>query len=216
MRLVIPMMIIPLVILIIFYRSLLNGFDQSVQFIYFIIIVIISIAVYGIFSIKDKWRDYESYIGIIGIILVVSIGFGFLSAEELNKVDVAIINPDAGSSVNAQFEISGLFKNIPENKSIWLYAVYPTTQKYYPEPIPVTKLNNGNSSEGSWSYYGMVAMKRFRDDGKHFQIGIFLSDKKDKNYIEQEIKRVNGSTRGMKQLPDRIEDLGIKININKM
>ncbi len=215
MGIIIPMMIIPLVILIIFYRSILNGFDQSVPFIYFILIVIASIAAYSIFSIKDKWRDYRVYIGIISVILAVSIGFGVLSAQELNKVEVIIISPDTGSSVNTQFEISGLFKNIPENKNIWLYTISSLTQKYYPEPMPVTKISDGDSSDGSWSHYGMVGMKKFKP-GRHFQIGIFLSDKSDRNNIEQQIMRVNGSTKGMKQLPNGIEDLGIQINVTKI
>ncbi len=209
------MMIIPLVILILFYRSILNGFDQSVPFIYFIIIVIVSIAVYSIFSIKREWRDHRIYISIIGIMLIVSIGFGFLSAEELNKMEVVIISPDMGSSVNTQIEISGLFKNVPENKNIWLYTISSLTKKYYPELTPVTKVNDGDPSDGSWSHYGLVGMKKFKA-GRKFQIGIFLSNKSDRNYIEQQILRVNGSTRGMNQLPDKIDDLGIKINVTRI
>ena len=209
------MMIIPLVILIIFYRSILNGFDQSVPFIYFIVVVIASITVYSIFTVREKWRDHRVFVSIVGILLILSVGFGFLSAEELSKMDVAVISPDTGSSVNAHCEISGIFKNLPENKNIWLYAVSTLTKKYYPEPMPVTKVTNGNPSDGSWSHYGLVGMKKFKH-GRQFQIGIFLSDKSDRNYIEQQIIRVNGSTKGMNQLPDKIEDLGIKINITKI
>lgn len=164
----------------------------------------------------DEWKDHRIYIGIIGIILVSSIVFGALSLQELSKVEVNIVNPEMGSTVQAQFVISGLFKNIPENKDIWLYAVNPVNKKYYPEPMPVTKLGRVHSGAGSWDYYGMAGTNRFKGSNKHFQIGIFISNQTDRNYIEQEIRRLKGSSRGMNYLPDGIEDLGIKINVTKI
>lgn len=211
------MMIIPLIILINFYIGILNGFDQSLEFLYFVMVIVVSMGVYGILFLflRDKWKGQWAYMAFIGIILVSSTGFGFLSFEELNKVEVNIVKLNMGSSVTAQFEVSGLFKNVPETKSIWLYTVHPTTKKYYPEPAPVIKLNNSHSGAGSWSYYGTVSTKRV-NIGKSFQIGIFTSNKADRSYIEQKIRSVNGSTEGMNQLPDRTEDLGIKINVNNI
>gem|GEM_PF-6905273 len=213
-RLIVFMMIIPLIILIDFYASILNGFDQSVQFLYFLMIVIISVSVYGIMFIKDKWRYHGRHIDIICLILVISIVFGLLSFGELNKVEVNIINPSAGASVHTQFEISGLFENIPENRDIWLYTFDPINQRYYPEPFPVTKVNNGHSGSGSWSYCCMVNMNRFKAVDKSFQIGIFISNKKDRNRIKQKIKSVNADIKGMNYLPNEVEDRGIKLNVN--
>ena len=213
MRLVISMMVILLVILVTFYISILNGFDQSLQFHYFIMVLIISIAVCGMLFIKDTWKDCWVHVGIISVILICSIGFGFLSQEELNKVEVNVINPNMESSVHAQFVVLGLFKNIPENKDIWLYIVPSITKKYYPEPVPVIKLNDGHLDHGSWEYYYITGANGFNGAGKSFQIGIFISNKTDKIYIEKEIMRVNGSTKGMNQLPNKIEDRGIKINV---
>ena len=214
MRLFISMMVILSVILIAFYIRILNGFDQSVQFSCFILILIVSIAAYNILFIKDTWKDHGIYLGIIGIILVCSIGFGFLNIEELNKVDVSVINPNTGSSVHSQFVISGSFENIPENKDIWLYTVSSMTKKYYPEIAPAIKLNNGHSADGSWEYYYILGINGFKDTEKPFQIGIFISNKTDRIYIEQEIMRLNSSTQGMNKLPGKIQDMGIKLNVN--
>ncbi|MGB9979772.1 hypothetical protein [Methanobacterium sp.] len=175
--------------------------------------MIISVAACSMLFIKDIWKDHGIHIGIISIILVCSMGFGFLSIEELNKVDVSFINPDIESSVHSQFVIYGLFENIPENEDIWLYTVPSTTKKYYPEIVPVIKLNNGHSADGSWDYYYMSYMNGFNRTGELLQIGVFISNKTDRIYIEQEIMRVNGSTQGMDRLPGKIEDMGIKINI---
>lgn len=213
MRLVIYMMVILLVILVTFYIKILNGFDQSVQFSYFIMILTVSVAVCGILFIKDTWEDYRVQVGVISIILIFSIGFGFLSIDELNKVEISVINPVMGSSVHSQFVIYGLFKNIPENKDIWLYTVPSIAKKYYPESVPVIKLNDGHSADGSWDYYYIPSMNGFNGAGKSLQIGIFISNETDRLYIEQEIMRVNGSTRGMNQLPNKIEDMGIQINL---
>ena len=216
MRLFISMMVILLVIIITFYMKILNGFDQSVQFPYFIMIVITSIAIVGILLIKDTWIDHGIHISIICVIMVCSIGFGFLSMEELNKVEVNVINPDMGSSVHAQFVVSGLFKNIPQNEDIWLYIVSSKTKKYYPESVPVNKLDDGHSEDGSWDYYCITGVNGFKGNNKPFQIGIFISNKTDRIYIEQEIMRANGSTHGMNRLPNKIEDMGIQINVNPM
>ncbi len=210
------MMVILLVILVTFYVRILNGFDQSVQFSYFMMILIVSIAIGSMVFIKDTWKDQGVYLGIIWIIVLCSIGFGFLNIEELNKVEVSVINPDTGSSVNSQFVIYGSFENIPENKDIWLYTVPSMTKKYYPEIVPVIKLNNAHSADGSWEYYYIPSINEFKGVGKSFQIGIFISNKTDRIYIEHEITRLNGSTNGMGQLPGRIQDMGIKINITKM
>ena len=118
-----------------------------------------------------------------------------------------------GSSVHSQFVIYGLFKNIPENKDIWLYTVPSIAKKYYPESVPVIKLNDGHSADGSWDYYYIPSMNGFNGAGKSLQIGIFISNKTDRIYIEQEIMRANGSTHGMNQLPNKIEDMGIQINL---
>ncbi len=216
MRLVISMMLILLVILITFYIRILNGFDQSVQFSYFIMILIISIAVCGILFMKDTWKDQWIHIGIISVIIVCSIGFGFLNQEELNKAEINVINPYMGSSVHAQFVVSGSFENIPENKDIWLYLFSSITKKYYPEPVPVLKLNSGHSVDGSWDYYCIPNMKGFKGTDKSFQIGFFISNKTDKIYIEHEIMRVNGSIKGMNQLPNKIENMGIQVNITSI
>ncbi len=213
-RLFISMMLILLVILVIFYMRILNGLDQSVQFSYFIMILIISIAVGSMVFIKDTWKDQGIYFGIIGIIVLCAIGFGFLNMEELNKVEVNVINPDAGSSVNSQFVVYGSFENVPENKDIWLYTIPSMTKKYYPEIVPVIKLNNVHSADGSWEYYYVQGINGFKSGGKPFQIGVFLSNKTDRIYIESEIARLNGSTRGMNQLPGKIQDMGVKINIS--
>lgn len=214
MRLFISMMVILLVILITFYIRILNGFDQSVQFSCFILILIVSIAACSVLFIKDTLKDHGIRLGIIGIILVCSIGFGFLNVEALNKVDVSVINPGTGSSVHSQFVISGSFENIPENKDIWLYTVPSMTKKYYPEIAPAIKLNNGHSADGSWEYYYISGINGFKDAEKPFQIGIFISNKTDRIYIENEIMRLNGSTQGMNKLPGKIQDMGIKLNVN--
>ena len=216
MKLVISMMVILLVILVTFYISILNGFDQSLQFHYFIMVLIISIAVCGMLFIKDTWKDRWVHVGIISVILICSIGFGFLSQGELNKVEVNVINPNMESSVHAQFVVLGLFKNIPENKDIWLYIVPSITKKYYPESVPVNKLDDGHSEDGSWDYYCITGVNGFKGNNKPFQIGIFISNKTDRIYIEQEIMRANGSTHGMNRLPNKIEDMGIQINVNPM
>jgi hypothetical protein len=213
MRLVISMMAILLVILVTFYISILNGLDQSLQFHYFIMVLIISIAVCGMLFIKNTWKDQWVHICIISVILICSVGFGFLSQEELNKVEVNVIKSNMESSVHAQFVVSGLFKNIPTNKDIWIYVVPSLTKKYYPEPVPVIKLNDGHLDDGSWEYYYIMGVNGFKGAGKSFQIGIFISNKTDKIYIEKEIMRVNGSTKGMNRLPNKIEDMGIKLNV---
>ncbi len=218
-RLVISMLVILLAILITFYINTVNGLDQSVQFIYFMMMMIIFTAVYGILFIRDRYKDHWIHICIIGVIVICAAEFGFLSLEELNKVEINVIGPHIGSSVHAQFIVSGLFKNIPENKDIWLYIVPSVNKKYYPESTPVTKLNDGHSGYGSWEYYcinGITKLKRLKSDGKHFQIGIFISNRADRIYIEQEIMRVNGSIHGMNQLPDGIEDLGIQTNVTNI
>ena len=215
-KLFISMMLILLVILVIFYIRILNGLDQSVQFSYFLMILIVFTAACSIVFIKDTWKDQGFYLGIIGIIVVSSIGFGFLNIGELNKVEVTVINPSTGSSVNSQFVIHGSFENIPENKDIWLYTVHSMTKKYYLEMVPVIKLNNGHSADGSWEYYYVPSIYGFKTEGRSFKMGIFVSNKTDRLYIEHEIMRLNGSTQGMDQLPGRIQDMGIKINTTSM
>ena len=205
------MMAILLVILVAFYIRILNGFDQSVQFPYFIMILIAATAICSILFIKDIWKDEWINMGIIAIILVCSVGFGFLSFQELNKVEASVIGPDMGSSVHAQFVIHGLFRNIPENRDIWLYTVSSITKKYYPELVPVIKRNDGHLADGSWEYYYMD--NGFNGAGKTLKIGLFVSNKTDRTYIEQEIMKVNGSTHGMDQLPNKIEDMGIQVSV---
>ena len=214
MRLFISMMVILAVILIAFYIRILNGFDQSVQFSCFILILIVSIAVCSILFIKDTWKDHRVQICIMGIILACSIGFGFLNIEELTKVNVSISSPTTGSSVHSQFVICGSFENIPENKDMWLYTVPSMTKKYYPEIAPVIKLNNGHSADGSWEYYYMLGINGFKITEKPFQIGMFISNKTDRVYIEHEIIRLDGSRQGMSKLPGKIQDMGIKLNVN--
>lgn len=213
MRLVISMMLILLVIFIIFYVRILYGFDQSVQFSYFILLLTISIAAGGVLFIKDTWKDHRVYIGAICFILLCSFGFGFLTLEKLNEVEVNIVNMDMAPSVHAQFTICGSFKNIPENRDIWLYMVPSMTKKYYPELVPALRLNNGHSEDGSWNYYCIPGVHGFNSAGKSFQIGVFLSNKTDRPYIKNEIMKMNGSINGMDQLPDKIEDLGVQVNV---
>lgn len=220
-KIIISMMLISLAVLANFYISVLNGFDQSVQFVYFILIVIISISVCAILFIIDKWGDHRIYAGIISVVLATSIGLGFLGLEELNKVEVTVISPANVSSAHMKFNMSGVFKNVPENQDIWLYLVPltpqkypPVPQKYYPEPIPVNKLDYDHSNTGSWDYYGILGgMNSSKNTTKPFQIGFFLSNKTDKNYIIKEIEKINGSTKGMNRLPGRTEDLGIQTTI---
>lgn len=159
-------------------------------------------------NLKDKKFFKPITIVLVGCIVLCI----YLALTKPPVTSVNISSPGDLQQVPRISTFQGTFNNVPESQEIWLY-VYPSeAMRYYPEPKPVTKIEQGTS--GKWIYYNLVlGSEEASEVGKIFKIGIFLANVTDRQKITDQINKVNGSSKGMDKLPDNIIDLGFKISV---